>query len=315
MDYTGHTGFNNHYGYFLIGKNIGNNNYLFYVPPVFNMDTDYQTEIFRYAASDLVLKDVIDLNVNNEGDFIDEVVICDYMGLDYKPLTKLYIGSPTGKKRIATYKNDWSTMETANMLRVKQDEAQYYGFAFDNGLFADFKKNLPFNEENFFKKLSLLFHERKFPDFIVVPDVIGGGIDSLKFSVDYMPKLEFCPFPKYLVVQNGMTADDVEKYLCKDTNEEKIEFDGIFVGGTPTFKGFGQKPTKEIEWKIKTMEAWTRLAHKHGKKCHIGRVSSIKRLNFARSIKADSCDTSIVNFDPKEFIKYEKACLQTVLTF
>lgn len=313
--FTGYIGFNFHYGYLLIGEMIGFNQYEFYLPPVAVLDIDYHTQVFRYKASEFCLQsDLLDLNIE-DGDFVDDIEIYKFMGMDYKPRTKLYIGSPTGKKRDATYENKWSTMETANMLRITQIEAQEYGFGFDNGIFAEFKKGRPFNETNFKNKLQKLEKKRMFPDFIVVPDIVGGGLESLAYSVNYLPKLDFCPFPKYLVVQDGMTIDDVEPYLCKYKNNEGVEFDGIFVGGKPNFNGFGKPKAKEVEWKIKTMESWTRLAHKYDKRCHIGRTSSIKRLKFAKSIGADSCDTSIVNFDPKEFFKFERASVQTTLQF
>jgi len=206
-------------------------------------------------------------------------------------------------------------METANMLRVKQNEAMWNGFGFDNGLFADFNNGLPFNEENFFNKLDGLIEDRMFPDFIVVPDIIGGGVDSLKYSVEFYSRLDKYPFAKYLVVQDGMKKEDVEPYLNKNNNKENIEFDGIFVGGAPTFKGFGEAKSDEVEWKLQTMEMWNNLAHEYDKRCHVGRVSSIRRLNFARSIKVDSCDTSIVNFSQKAFKRYELASKQSVMSF
>ena len=312
---TGFVGFNNHYGYLLIGEMISNNQYTFYLPPVSILDIDYHTEVFRFKASEFVLQNhLLDLNVEDDS-FIDDIEIFEFMGMDYIPLTKLYIGSPTGKKRDATYKNNWSTMETVNMLRIKQKDAQHHGFAFDNGVFADFINGLPFNDNKFEQQLKKMHKEKMFPDFIVIPDIIGGGRESLEYSINYLPKLDFCPFPKFLVVQNGITIDDVEPYLSKNNNKQQIEFDGIFVGGTPTFKGFGKPKTNEIEWKLKTMESWTKLAHKYDKRCHIGRVSSKRRLQFARSIRADSCNTSIVNFSPKEFEKFENASKQGVFRF
>ncbi|KAB7884992.1 hypothetical protein [Poseidonibacter ostreae] len=314
-EYTGYIAFNHHYGYLLIGEIIVANQYEFYLPPVSMLDIDYHTEVFRYKATEFVLQNsLLDLSIE-EDSFVDDIEIFKFMGMNYIPKTKLYIGSPTGKKRTATYENNWSTMETVNMLRIKQSDAQQHGFAFDNGVFADFINGLSFNDKKFKEKLRTLHRERKFPDFIVVPDIIGGGIESLEYSISYLSKLDFCPFPKFLVVQNGMELVDVEPYLCKHNNKQNIEFDGLFVGGSPTFNGFGKPKSTEVEWKLKTMESWTKLAHKYDKRCHIGRVSSKRRLQFARSISADSCDTSIVNFSPKEFKKFEHASKQGVFEF
>lgn len=315
MNYTGYIGHNSHYGELLIGEHLGRNHYNFYVPPVSKIDCDYHTDIKRYSSKDLLLEGILDLNINDDNETIDDIKITEFIGLDYKPESKLYIGSPTGVKRLKTYQNNWSTMETTNMLRVNQADAMFHGFAFDNGVFADFKKGLQFNEDKYLIKLIELVQKRKFPDFIVVPDYIGEGLKSLQYSIDFMPKLLDIPFPKYLVVQNGMEIEDVEPYLDKNNNKHSIEFDGLFVGGVPTFKGFGQKQTDEVEWKLQTMEMWCELAHKYNKKCHIGRVSSIRRLNFARSIGADSYDTSIVNFSPKSFKQYEIHTKQQIMQF
>lgn len=315
QNYTGYVAHNDHYGDILIGNCVGNNHYEFFVPPVSSFDADYHTNIYRYPAKDLIPRGFLDLNLDDEGDFIDSVQIDKYIGLDYKPDSKLYIGSPTGKKVAKVYKNNWSTMETRHMMRVKQKDAMFHGFGFDNGGYADFVNGQSFDEEDFLSKLRQLVKDRKYPDILVVPDIISGGLDSLKFSIDFMPKLDEFDFPKYLVVQNGMTPEDVEPYLDKNNNDKQICFDALFVGGTPVFKGFGKKQTKEVEWKLKTMESWVKLAHKYGKKCHIGRVSSIRRLNFSRSIGADSSDTSIVNFSPKSFKMYENASKQSIMSF
>jgi hypothetical protein len=314
MNYSGYIGFNDHYGEFLIGEHIGNNNYTFYTIPITKFDNDYHPNIKLFAASDLILEGTIDLSII-DGDFEDFVEIGEYIGLDYSPKTKLYIGSPTGEKKKQCYKNDWSTMETAIMLRVNKDDTLMNGFAFDNAIFALFQNGQSFNELAYLEKLDELIKKKLYPQFIVVPDIIGGGLESLTYSINFMKKLEHIPFPKYLVVQDGMTTKDVEPFLDRSSNKQGVEFDAIFVGGKPTFKGFGKKQSKEVEWKLKTMEAWTKLAHKHGKKCHVGRVSSIRRLNFARSIGADSCDTSMPNFSMQQFNRYKKASKQTIISF
>lgn len=314
--YTGYIGFNLHYGEVLIGECIGHNHYYFYIAPINRFDLDYHPNILNYNSNDLLYEGILDLNINENGDFNDDIEIHEYVGLDYsKNKTKFYVGSPTGKKKIKTYENGWSTMETALMLRVNQDDVLFNGFAFDNGIFALFSNGLAFNELSYLSKLDELIKKKLYPDFIVVPDIVGGGLESLEFSVNFMKKLEDYPFPKYLVVQDGMQISDVEPYLDRNKNKEKIEFDGVFVGGKPTFKGFGKKKSKEVEWKLLTMESWNILAKKYNKKCHVGRVSSIRRLNFARSINVDSCDTSIVNFSPKSFKQYENATKQQIMQF
>lgn len=67
------------------------------------------------------------------------------------------------------------------------------------------------------------------------------------------------------------------------TSAEVLEyidfFDGLFVGGT-------------LEWKLQTAKTWVDVAHSRFMKCHIGRIGTFRRLVWARSIGADSIDSS-----------------------
>lgn len=312
--YTGFIAHNFHYGMLLIGEEIFANHYEFYLPPAAFNDVDYHMDIKRFSVDELRLEGVLDLT-EDDGEFVDDVEILEFIGMEYKAESKFYVGSPTGVKRKKTYDNNWSTMETVDMLRVNQIDAMYHGYGLDNAIFARFKKGIAFDEVHYFNVLNKVVQKRMYPDFIVVPDIIGGGLESLSYSVTFVEKLKEYDFPKYLVVQDGMKIEDVEPYLNRLNNKEGIEFDGIFVGGKPTFNGFGKKKSTEVEWKLKTMEAWSQLAKKHNKKCHVGRVSSLRRFNFARSLDFDSYDTSIMNFKPVMFEQYKKSQQQQVMQF
>lgn len=50
----------------------------------------------------------------------------------------------------------------------------------------------------------------------------------------------------------------------------------------------GSKP-----WKFATAAQWVVLAHAYGKRCHVGRVGSFKRVRWAIEIEADSIDSSL----------------------
>ena len=131
------------------------------------------------------------------------------------------------------------------------------------------------------------------PDFIVVPDKVGAGIESLRFSLAWHSRLKYMKeYNWYLAVQNGMVIDDVEKIIA--------DFDGIFVGGT-------------VKWKVKTGEYWVKLAHKYNKPCHIGRVGTFKRVLWAKRIKADSIDSTNFVRNPNGFRPLESAKVQTML--
>jgi hypothetical protein len=109
------------------------------------------------------------------------------------------------------------------------------------------------------------------PDFVVVPDLVGGGAASLARSLEMV---EWVPTElpvRYLVVQEGMTPAQVAEVLP--------HFGGVFIGGA------------SMEWKLGTALEWIALAHAHGRRCHIGRIGTLARLEFARRLGADSVDS------------------------
>lgn len=226
--------------------------------------------------------------------------------------TTLYIGAPTGKKAQECNKLGWGAMLTPDMFR---NSAKNQIFAMDNGVFAEFKKNpsKPFIGEKFIEHLDMLRDKGVFPDFVVIPDKIGCNdpTESLKLSLSWIERLRDYPFPLYFVVQDGMTPEMLDSFNIPE------QVDGIFVGGKPTFKGFGAKGPKEVEpeWKIKTGEMWVKYARKHKIRSHIGRTSSVKRLQWARSILADSCDTSQPVFSERMWNGFKNASNQAVFEF
>lgn len=149
-----------------------------------------------------------------------------------------------------------------------------FPWVFDNGAFKDWGgphvrgqfKTAAY--EKALEKLALSSVPR--PDFVVVPDIVAAGLESLRFSDSWLPRLEWLELPLYLVVQDGMTEADVSASLDA--------YAGIFVGGTP-------------EWKELTSPSWVQFAHLHGKPCHIGRMGTRPKVRAARRWGADSIDS------------------------
>lgn len=153
----------------------------------------------------------------------------------------------------------------------------------DNGAFSDWKAGKDFDAEVFWFELILGLASDCPPDFIVCPDRVATGLESLAFSrrslAEYGSRLlalsehVSIATPRwYLAVQDGMTADDVRAAFDG--------FSGIFVGGT-------------LPWKLKTGERWVQVAHELGVKCHIGRVGTARRVRWAMRIGADSIDSTV----------------------
>jgi hypothetical protein len=143
-------------------------------------------------------------------------------------------------------------------------------WALDNGAWAAFSQEEPWNEARFLADYELALQVPDPPDFVVCPDIVQGGLDSLAFSLGWQRRLAGGP-PLYLAVQDGMSELAVAPHLEL--------FAGIFVGGSNG-------------WKVKTGERWVRLAHQLGKRCHVGRAGTPKKAAWAKRIGADSIDST-----------------------
>jgi len=148
----------------------------------------------------------------------------------------------------------------------------------DNGAFSAWKNKTKYRIEPFLRLIE------KYPtfDFIVVPDIVCGGMESFYYSQSIVKEL---PHPRYLAVQDGMYITDIHFNL--------ENYDGIFVGGS-------------LEWKYKTAQEWAILAHFLGKKCHVGRVGTWEGLTVMDRWGVDSVDTTTPSRhqDDHHIIKY-----------
>lgn len=142
---------------------------------------------------------------------------------------------------------------------------------YDNGAFGDWRAGRPFDVDTFVRDIRWIHDALDRPEFIVLPDIVGGGLASLEASRKWIPFVRGLA-PLYLAVQDGMEASDVEPVLRR--------VNGLFVGGT-------------LRWKVRTGAAWVQLARSHEKPCHIGRCGSVRRVRWAMRIGATSIDSSL----------------------
>lgn len=152
-----------------------------------------------------------------------------------------------------------------------------HGVIADNGAFICHQQGREFDAPAFEVFLRVISRDWPVqPRFIVVPDIVGGGIQSLRFSASWVARmdtmLDVPDCPRYLAVQDGMTVEDVLAELW--------QYDGLFVGGL-------------AKWKLLTGKTWVDLAHANGRPCHIGRVGTANRILWARSTDCDSADSAI----------------------
>jgi hypothetical protein len=139
----------------------------------------------------------------------------------------------------------------------------------DNGAFKLWKNKLPFDGDSFLSAVERAASHAYRPDFIVVPDLVAES-RSLECSLGWIPRLQGAG-SLALVVQDGMTEEEVAKALPSSVRV-------LFVGGT-------------AQWKLNTTARWTALAHRMGLRCHVGRVGSKRRAQWAREVGVDSIDS------------------------
>ena len=178
--------------------------------------------------------------------------------------------SRTGTRRNldALRRAGWRLMVSARgVLRTEG-----FRFALDNGAWTSFQRGEPFDEPAFERAVSLLGADA---DWIVVPDIVMGGMASLKFSRMWLARLRnrrsLSTATFMIAVQNGIGHGYVRDIIGPQV--------GIFVGG-------------DTEWKLATMTEWTRLAHSRGAICHVGRVNSARRIRLCAAAGVDSFDGS-----------------------
>jgi len=206
---------------------------------------------------------------------------------------KVYCGSYGFASRLQhMWERNYGVMLTPATWKYRNVIKWRY-WALDNGAFAFWNKGQPFDEVNYeYTIREKVPRADSPPDFITLPDIIAGGEESLRFSMEWRAKLQDLDHPWYFVVQDGMSTEDVEP-IIKDMA-------GLFVGGT-------------VPWKMKTGESWVELAHHHGIPCHIGRAGTRRRVLWAKRIGCDSIDSTAFAREKHGFKKLEGLDEQMVL--
>jgi hypothetical protein len=173
--------------------------------------------------------------------------------------------SNTGTKRNlqALREHGWRILLTPDNPTPRQ--GLRYGL--DNGAWGAFQKKQPFDEKAFWRVVE---PHGAGADFVVVPDIVAGGMESFKFSLGWLSRLgglKLLLFP----VQDGMDVTEVCTMLRYETCL------GIFLGGS-------------TEWKLRTMPLWGAVAAALNRHYHVGRVNTRRRIRLCAEAGADSFD-------------------------
>lgn len=145
-----------------------------------------------------------------------------------------------------------------------------HGYGLDNGAYSYWKRDLPFPTERFLMCIEKYGDKA---DWIVLPDVIQNWVETQEFSDHWYNKLKGIN-NLLIVAQNGC-----EENNYKELNKWIERGCGVFVGGDDDFKSNHSKQIVD-------------MCRKNNLICHIGRVNSIKRMEWCHEIGAFSFDGS-----------------------
>jgi hypothetical protein len=177
-----------------------------------------------------------------------------------------YVSRMGGERRLAPLRAaGWRLLVSAKGVH----RSEGFRYAIDNGAWTAFTKGEPFDFAAFEQVVRLLGSGA---DWIVAPDIVQGGLESLEVSKSWLPRL--VPIaPVLIAVQDGMTPGDVWPLL-----NSRI---GLFVGGS-------------TEWKLRTLPEWGELARQMRCHFHVGRVNTVNRIYKCIAAGAHSFDGSSV---------------------
>ncbi len=144
-------------------------------------------------------------------------------------------------------------------------------YAVDNGAWKAYNQGTEWQEGPF---ISLVARLGGGADFVVAPDIVEGGAESLALSLAWLPRLlEQCD-RVLLPVQDGMIPADVVPHLSARV--------GLFVGGS-------------TEWKLANLRRFCAPAVRLGAWAHVGRVNSVRRIRACLAAGASSFDGTSVS--------------------
>jgi hypothetical protein len=141
----------------------------------------------------------------------------------------------------------------------------------DNGAWADFQAGRAFDEDAFERFLDWFSAQPVTPQWIVLPDIVAGGLRSLELSLRYQNRcLSIAPLV-LIAVQDGMRQSDLDPFVGRNV--------GVFLGGS-------------TRWKLDSMALWGKFCAERGIYYHVARVNTERRIWMAIAAGADSVDGS-----------------------
>jgi hypothetical protein len=147
-------------------------------------------------------------------------------------------------------------------------------YILDNGVFSCWRSGNPWSFYDWLDTIDDLEDMPRQPDFVVLPDVVGEADASYDRSCRFVDKVPD-RYPTALAVQNGM---GVEEWVMR---ADELDCEWIFVGG-------------DMPWKRRFADQFVMTGHDWGMNVHIARPGLPEGLLWAKSIGADSVDTTTI---------------------
>lgn len=139
-------------------------------------------------------------------------------------------------------------------------------YGIDNGAWGAHQLGIDFQVEPFLRLVDRCGLDA---DFVVLPDIVAGGMASLALSISWIRRL--AGMRLLLPVQDGMHSPAVVDVL------DQHRHIGIFVGGS-------------TQYKLQEMRHWGAVAASMERWCHIGRVNTVRRIRLCAEAGASSFD-------------------------
>lgn len=175
-----------------------------------------------------------------------------------------YASQTSGENRDRLAAAGWRQFVSPDTWEKNGDPTAAY--ALDNGAWGAFKNGRPWDWWRFWRCAAVLGW---LADFVVVPDVVGNARATLELARVWIRRL--AGTTRYLAAQDGMTWEDVAPFAR--------DIAGVFLGGS-------------TGWKLGTMSYWGKVCRANGKRLHVGRVNTGRRIKLCQDAGADSFDGS-----------------------
>ena len=196
---------------------------------------------------------------------------------------RVLLGETTGKTAERIRRRGWGRVWIARGRNIYTYPGEPW--ILDNGAYRDHGKRA-WSSNLWYAAMSKANGQATPPMGVVLPDRIGGGADSLAWSMAWADAFEDGFYPWYLAVQNGMTPEMVAPHVDRLV--------GIFLGGDKRFK-------------MAEGETWATFARAHGLAFHYGSCGTPEKVRHAKRLGADSIDSALPMWSRQKWEAFETA--------